>query len=410
MAFGSSDGALRVAVHAWTDGLAVEREAHAKLSSLARMSNIIRHPIAVMPDVHYGKGATVGTVIPTNRALIPACVGVDIGCGMVAVRTSLLRSHLPANLAALRLSIEVSVPHGRSHAGQAENDAGGWRGSVPLAVSEVWKEHLASRFRVLCSKHPQLEKTNNINHLGTLGTGNHFIEVCEDESGRVWVMLHSGSRGVGNRIGSLFIEMAKQDMGALVSHLPDQDYAYLEEGTQHFKEYVEAVAWSQDYAMWNRELMLKSVLKAMRATDGVPPFHVDGRAINCHHNYIERFSIGTEDVWLTRKGATCAAKGVWAIVPGSMGAPSFIVEGLGNAASYCSCSHGAGRQFSRSESTRRFTVEEHEVATAGIECRKDKDVLDETPMAYKDIYRVMAAQSDLVTIKHTLRQVVCVKG
>ncbi|TPP53809.1 tRNA-splicing ligase RtcB family protein [Leishmania donovani] len=428
-----SDPSSAVEVRVWRRGVEVERTANEQLHRISRMSpHIIPAPVAVMPDVHAGIGCTVGLVLPTVRAIIPACVGVDIGCGMIAVQTSLTAEDLPNSLEDLRLAIELGVPHGRTHGGYSGADAGSWRNSVPTNVQEVWKKHLADDFEELCRRHAQVANTNNLNHLGTLGTGNHFIELCLDDQQprrHVWVMLHSGSRGVGNRIGSLFIELAKKDMEARMLHLPDADLAYLDEGTANFSDYIFAVEWAQRYAWWNRQLMLDAVLVAMRGCIATP-FTTVQAAVNCHHNYVERIRIpireqgheghaasnprqGTfreQDVWLTRKGATSARMGELAVIPGSMGACSYIVRGKGSAASYCSCSHGAGRRYSRGEARRRFTVSDHEAATLGIECRKDSSVLDETPAAYKNIDAVMAAQDDLVEVVTILRQVLCVKG
>ena len=233
--------------------------------------------------------------------------------------------------------------------------------------------------------------------------------MCLDESDRVWFMLHSGSRGVGNAIGSLFIELAQQDMRQHIANLPDRDLAYFEEGSEHFDDYVEAVGWAQEYARRNREVMMAAVIAAARGVIG-KPFDVDEHAVNCHHNYVQKERHFGAEVFVTRKGAVSAQKGQLGIIPGSMGAKSFIVRGLGNEESFCSCSHGAGRTMSRSEAKRRFTVADQIKATAHVECRKDAAVIDEIPMAYKDIDAVMAAQSSLVEVVHTLRQVVCVKG
>jgi tRNA-splicing ligase RtcB (3'-phosphate/5'-hydroxy nucleic acid ligase) len=360
-----------------------------------------------MPDVHKGMGATVGSVIPTSGAVIPAAVGVDIGCGMMAARTSLRASELPDELGAVRSAIEARVPHGRTDNG-GKNDRGAWH-DAPAAVTAAWAD-LAPRYASILEKHPKLDRGSSIEHLGTLGTGNHFIEVCLDQEDRVWIMLHSGSRGVGNRIGSHFIELAKREMERWFIHLPDHDLAYLPEGTVHFGHYVQAVGWAQDYAMKNRELMMASVVAALRESGALPPFTADVEAVNCHHNYVAREHHYGKNVLVTRKGAVRAGAGDLGIIPGSMGARSFIVRGLGNEESFCSSSHGAGRVMSRGEARRRFTVADHALATAGIECRKDEGVIDETPGAYKDIDAVMAAQSDLVDVVHTLRQVVCVKG
>ena len=389
----------------WTHGVPVDDGAHEQLAKAAKMPFIFRH-VAAMPDVHVGIGATVGSVIPTKGAVIPAAVGVDIGCGMMAARTSLVASDLPDNLAAIRSAIEAAVPHGRD-VGRGKRDKGSW-GDPPRAVVDAWAS-LAQRFSTITAKYPRLKNTNNLVHLGTLGTGNHFIELCLDQDQRVWVMLHSGSRGVGNAIGTFFIELAKQDMRKWHINLPDQALAYFPEGTDHFDDYVEAVEWAQDFAALNRRVMMAHVLDALRSQI-TKPFDAECEAVNCHHNYVTRENHFGEDVLVTRKGAVRAAKGVMGIIPGSMGAKSFIVRGLGNAESFDSCSHGAGRVMSRNEAKRLVTLDEHIADTAGVECRKDAGVIDETPKAYKPIEAVMAAQADLVEIVHTLKQVVCVKG
>ena len=395
-----------VPIKAWVRGVPVEASARAQLENIAGLP-FVHKWVAAMPDVHMGKGATVGSVIPTVGAIIPAAVGVDIGCGMMAVKTSLRASDLPDDLREVRTAIERAVPHGRTNHG-GSGDRGAW-GRLPEAQRRAWAD-LSPTFDKIAAKHPRIGKANHVNHLGTLGTGNHFIEVCLDEQERVWFMLHSGSRGIGNRIGSYFIELAKEDMRRFYVNLPDRDLAYLAEGTSHFDDYVEAVHWAQEYAMTNRRLMMDAVVKAAGSVPGLPPFTTGEMAVNCHHNYVAREHHYGKNVYLTRKGAVRARKDDLGIIPGSMGARSYIVRGKGNDESFHSCSHGAGRTMSRTEAKRRFTIADHERATAGIECRKDKDVIDETPMAYKDIDSVMAAQSDLVDIVHTLRQVVCVKG
>ena len=390
-------------VKLWTDGVPVEDEARQQLLNTARMPFIFKH-LAVMPDVHLGKGSTIGSVIPTVGAIIPAAVGVDIGCGMIAARTSLHARDLPDNLHGLRSAIAQAVPHGKTF---GKRDQGAWA-DVPAKTDKAWGQ-LAGRFKAITDKYPRLEKTNNRHHLGTLGGGNHFIEVCLDEADRVWFMLHSGSRGVGNAIGNLFIELAQADMRQHLANLPDKDLAYFEEGSRHFADYVEAVEWAQEYARQNRELMLLAVVGAARKALG-KPFEASLEAVNCHHNYVQREQHFGREVLVTRKGAVSAQKGELGIIPGSMGAKSFIVRGLGNEESFCSCSHGAGRVMSRTKAKSRFTVEDQRRATAHVECRKDKDVIDEIPMAYKDIDAVMRAQQALVEVVHTLRQVVCVKG
>ncbi|GJL34595.1 RNA-splicing ligase RtcB [Enterobacter hormaechei] len=389
----------------WTHGVPVEPEAREQLQNTAKMPFIFQH-LAVMPDVHLGKGSTIGSVIPTKGAIIPAAVGVDIGCGMIAVRTSLAESDLPDNLSGLRSAIEQAVPHGRTST-RSGRDKGAWE-TPPQEVDNHWTM-LAARFKRLTDNYPQLLKTNNYQHLGTLGTGNHFIEVCLDEQQRVWVMLHSGSRGVGNAIGTLFITLAQQDMQQHIANLPDKNLAYFKEGSKHYDDYMEAVSWAQDFARHNREVMMSRVLAALSRIV-TKPFMTQQEAVNCHHNYVQKETHFGEEVLVTRKGAVSAQKGQMGIIPGSMGAKSFIVRGLGNEESFCSCSHGAGRTMSRTAAKKRFTVDDQIRATAHVECRKDSDVIDEIPMAYKDIDAVMAAQASLVEIVHTLRQVVCVKG
>ncbi len=387
----------------WTEGVPVEDEARRQLINTAKMPFIFKH-LAVMPDVHLGKGSTIGSVIPTLGAIIPAAVGVDIGCGMIAARTSLVAADLPDNLHRLRSAIEKAVPHGKTF---GRHDQSAWD-TVPAQADHAWKD-LVARFRSITGKYPRLEKTNNRQHLGTLGGGNHFIEVCLDEADCVWFMLHSGSRGVGNAIGNLFIELAQADMRQHIANLPDKDLAYFEEGSRHFADYVEAVEWAQDFARQNRALMMHAVIAAARQVLG-RPFEASLEGVNCHHNYVQRERHFGQDILVTRKGAVSAQKGQLGIIPGSMGAKSFIVRGLGNEDSFCSCSHGAGRTMSRTQAKKQFTLQDQVRATAHVECRKDKDVIDEIPMAYKDIDAVMLAQKELVEVVHTLRQVVCVKG
>jgi tRNA-splicing ligase RtcB len=389
----------------WTQGVPVEAEAQQQLMNTAKMPFIYKH-LAVMPDVHLGKGSTIGSVIPTLGAIIPAAVGVDIGCGMMAARTTLTAADLPDNLQGLRSAIERAVPHGRSLT-RGKRDKGAWE-TPPESVDAMWAGLLPG-FKRITDKHPRLKNTNNHKHLGTLGTGNHFIEVCLDEADNVWFMLHSGSRGVGNAIGSHFIELAQADMRQHIANLPDRDLAYFEEGSQHFDDYVEAVGWAQDYARRNRAVMMQNVIAAARQVIA-KPFETHVEAVNCHHNYVQKETHFGTEVLVTRKGAVSAQKGELGIIPGSMGAKSYIVRGLGNEEAFCSCSHGAGRSMSRNEARRRYTVEDQERATAHVECRKDEDVIDEIPMAYKDIDAVMHAQRELVEVVHTLRQVVCVKG
>ena len=394
-----------VPIKMWTRGVPVEDEARQQLANAARLPIVFRH-IAAMPDVHLGIGATVGSVIPTLRAVIPAAVGVDIGCGMMACKTTLRAHDLPDSLAPLRSAIECAVPHGGGPRSRGR-DPGAWE-SPPESVDQAWAG-MVDEFERLCEKYPRLRKTNNRKHLGTLGTGNHFIEVCLDQDGFVWFMLHSGSRGVGNAIGTLFIELAKKDAQTHQRNLPDEDLAYFDEGAQYFGDYVRGVGWAQRYAAKNRELMMNQLIATVRKVI-TKPFDAHLEAVNCHHNYVQRERHFGEDVFVTRKGAVSARRGELGIIPGSMGARSYIVRGLGNAESFQSCSHGAGRVMSRAKAKKLFTVDDHVRATAGVECRKDVDVIDEIPMAYKDIDAVMQAQQDLVEVVYTLKQVVCVKG
>ncbi|ESP92474.1 RtcB family protein [Pseudoalteromonas luteoviolacea] len=392
-------------IKAWTKGVPFEPAAQQQLENIAAM-DIVHSHIAVMPDVHLGKGATIGSVIPSVDAVIPAAVGVDIGCGMVATRTTLKASDLPDNLKSIRSAFEAAVPHGRT-ANRGKRDKGAW-GNIPKLVAKEWQT-LETRFDRICDKHPAIAKSNHVNHLGTMGTGNHFLELCIDEHQYVWVMLHSGSRGVGNRIGTYFIELAKKEMQRHQQHLPDLDLAYLKEGSAYFDDYVEAVEWAQDFAAKNREIMMFNALKALREELPIP-FETIDVAVNCHHNYISREEHFGKQCYVTRKGALRAKRGEMGIIPGNMGARSYIVRGLGNPDSFNSCSHGAGRVMSRTKAKKTYNIADHVAATKGVECRKDQAVIDEIPHAYKDIDKVMAAQQDLVEVVCTLKQVVCVKG
>jgi tRNA-splicing ligase RtcB (3'-phosphate/5'-hydroxy nucleic acid ligase) len=394
-----------VPIKMWTKGVPVEDEAKKQLANAAQLPIVFKH-IAAMPDVHVGIGATVGSVIPTIRAIIPAAVGVDIGCGMIACKTTLIAKDLPDNLAPLRDAIEKAVPHGRSTT-RGGRDKGAW--DSPPDIADVAWATLASGFDEITAIEPRLKNTNNRKHLGTLGTGNHFIEVCLDTQGSVWFMLHSGSRGVGNAIGTLYIERAREEAIKNNMNLPDKDLAYFEEGSKYFGDYVRGVGWAQKFAKMNREVMMQRVIAATK-TVITKPFQSHLEAVNCHHNYVSRETHFGEDVFVTRKGAVSAKVGELGIIPGSMGAKSYIVRGKGNVESFMSCSHGAGRVMSRTQAKKRFTLADQIKATEGVECRKDEDVIDEIPMAYKDIDAVMEAQKDLVEIVYTLKQVVCVKG
>ncbi|ALU45275.1 RtcB family protein [Pseudoalteromonas rubra] len=393
-------------IKAWTKGVPFEEQAQQQLKNIASMPMVHSH-IAVMPDVHMGKGATIGSVIPSVDAVIPAAVGVDIGCGMVATKTTLTASQLPDNLSGIRHAFEAAIPHGRTGNKRRQRDKGAWH-TIPEVVAAQWKT-LEARFERICEKHPAIRRSNHVNHLGTMGTGNHFLELCLDENNAVWIMLHSGSRGVGNRIGTYFIELAKKEMERHQINLPDMDLAYLSEGNEYFDDYVEAVEWAQDFARKNREIMMLNAIAALRKAIPVE-FSTAELAVNCHHNYISREEHFGKACFVTRKGAVRAEKGEMGIIPGSMGARSFIVRGLGNPESFNSCSHGAGRVMSRTKAKKVYSVKDQIEATQGVECRKDEAVIDEIPHAYKDIEKVMDAQKDLVEVVYTLKQVVCVKG
>ena len=378
----------------------IDAKALQQLKNMAALPFIHGH-IAAMPDVHVGIGATVGSVIPMRGAIIPAAVGVDIGCGMNAVRLSLNAAQLPDNPKLLRTAIEQAVPVGFArHKYEAAK-------ASTIRTLDVGIESIVSRHPGLLKMLRQFRPTW-AKQLGTLGGGNHFIEVCLDENAGVWIMLHSGSRGIGSCIGEYFINMARKDAERSYGHLPDRDLAYFVEGSQHFADYVEAVSWAQEYAMCNRREMMRLVVEALRTV--LPAFELTKEAINCHHNYVQQETHFGAEVYVTRKGAISAQEGQLGIIPGSMGTRSYIVRGKGNADSLCSCSHGAGRRMSRMEAKRRFTSHDMVLQTEGIECRKDGGVVDEIPAAYKDIDTVMAHQSDLVEVVHTLKQIVCVKG
>ena len=388
----------RVPIKTWTEGVPVEEKAIDQLTMLAQMPFIFHH-IAVMPDVHVGKGSTVGSVIATKGAIIPASVGVDIGCGMSALQTNLSAKDLPDSLVGIRLALEACIPVGNaSHKELPDNAATRW---VEL-LKEGYEKILQKHPRVATKKSPALQ-------LSSLGGGNHFIEICLDTDERVWVMLHSGSRGIGNCIGTYFISAAREEMVKLGVELPDKDLAYLTEGTQGFEDYLQGVGWAQDYAMENRRLMMENVLLTLGTF--FPQLVATDIAISCHHNYVERETHFGEPVLVTRKGAVRARDGDMGIIPGSMGARSYITRGKGNADSFNSSAHGAGRRMSRTEAKRLFTLDDHIQATSGVECRKDAGVIDETPAAYKNIEAVIAdlVAAGLVSVIATLRPLLTYK-
>jgi len=389
-------------IKAWEGNGALEFEDEARLQ-LFRAARLpfVKPWVAAMPDCHTGIGATIGSVIPTVGAVIPAAVGVDIGCGMSAIRLSARRDNF-YDLAGIRKAIEKAVPTGRTNNG-GKGDRGAW-GDIPEIVDKTWATAFEYQYTELCRKHPGAQSKNTFNQLGTLGTGNHFIELSEDEEGLVWIVLHSGSRGLGNRIGTYFINLAKSLCSTWFINLPDPNLAYFPQGTDEFKDYMDAVWMAQAFASSNRDLMMEAVVKLLGCEVHHEPF------VNCHHNYVAWENHGGRNMMITRKGAIRAGKGEMGIIPGSMGAKTYIVRGLGSEHSFNSASHGAGRAMSRTKARATFTVEQHAAATEGVECEKGAGVLDETPGAYKDIDVVMAAQADLVEIVHTLKPFLCVKG
>jgi tRNA-splicing ligase RtcB (3'-phosphate/5'-hydroxy nucleic acid ligase) len=392
-------------VKMWVGDMEVEQSAVQQITNISMLPILAGH-LAIMPDVHMGKGATVGSVIPTRNAIIPAAVGVDIGCGMCAVMTNLKAEDLPDSLFALRNQIERDVPVGFN-----EHKAGIPSVSGPYA--DVLRKNLKKTMdrydNLVLKKHLGRADEKRIGRqIGTLGGGNHFIELCLDLDDRVWVMLHSGSRGIGNQIGTVAIELAKEQAKVRAWGMADQDLAWLSEGSADFDAYIEAMHWAQDYARFNRDTMMNLVLAALKHR--FPQMVTIGEVVNCHHNFTSWEEHNDQGMWITRKGAVSARTGELGIIPGSMGAKSFIVRGKGNKEAYCSCSHGAGRKMSRNQAKKLFTSLDLANQTAGVECRKDDGVVDEIPGAYKDIDQVMAAQADLVDIVTTLKQVLCIKG
>jgi len=381
-------------VKLWIPLEAVESQALDQLRNTARMPFIFKH-VAAMPDVHLGIGATVGSVIATKGAVMPAAVGVDIGCGMMAMRVDLRPDQVLDKLPAIRASIERGVPVGR-------NEHNSYKGQIPAWTG--WDLP-----PVIVQKYKLLDKASR--QIGTLGGGNHFIELCLDQSNNVWVMLHSGSRNVGKRVAEIHIDKAKADMKKLFISLPDPDLAYFAQGTPEFTEYLNDVTWCQEYALANRRAMAGEILKDLAYTvHGAPATVNILELIECHHNYIAREHHFGENVIVTRKGAVRAQRNDKGIIPGSMGTRSYIVRGLGNEDSFNSCSHGAGRRMSRRKARETFTKADLEAQTAGVECRKDEGIIDEIPGAYKDIDEVMENQNDLVEVMYQLKAILCVKG
>lgn len=402
----------------WNKHVTIEEAALKQLDEVASMP-FVKPFVAAMPDTHWGMGATVGSVIPTVGAIMPAAVGVDIGCGMMAVRTD-LRYDYVHNMEAFGKeifeAISKAVPHGRTDNG-GKNDIGGWpETGIPDNIRGVWEKEFAAQFDELGKAHPGAISKNAERHLGTLGTGNHFIEVCteiDNPESNLWVVIHSGSRGLGNRIGTYFTKLAGDTCKTWGVKLPNKDLGYFPIGTPLYQDYINAVTLAQKFAWWNRVIMMERAMTAIEAKI-VPVLLGDTQkvpaVIHMHHNYMTQIRYGNLDVNLTRKGAVDASEGNWVIIPGSMGAKTYIAKGLGNKDSFFSCSHGAGRAMSRTQALKTFTVADHQAATLGVYCDKTVSVLDETPAAYKDIDAVMESQCDLVEPVLKIKQIVCVKG
>jgi len=383
----------RAPVLSWA-GHALRPDETQMARNVASLPFVFKH-VSLMPDVHLGKGALVGSVVATKDAIIPAAVGVDIGCGMAAVKTPYTAAQLDGKLKAIRLDIEAAIPVGFNDNKEIAKSVSNWQGWAAF-------KHLHSRVQDLEGK--------AIRQLGSLGGGNHFIEVCLDTEEQVWLMLHSGSRGIGNQLAQRHIETAKGIAKLAGGKLPDPDLAHFVQGTDEFAAYWHDLQWAQGYALFNRVVMMARVKRIVeRHLAGGKPFKAL-LEVNCHHNYAEQETHFGESVYVTRKGAVRARESDYGIIPGSMGAKSFIVKGKGNAHSYCSCSHGAGRLMSRNKAKLEYTLDDLMAQTAGVECRKDAGVIDEIPGAYKPIEQVMANQADLVEVVATLKQVVCVKG
>ena len=375
----------------------IEPAAKQQLENIAELPFVVKH-VAVMPDCHLGKGATVGSVIATKGAIIPAAVGVDIGCGMIAVKTKFFAEDLPTNLEKVRTGIERRIPLGA--------------GAFNRKITDTARKRVTQLKKEATQDYDSVDKRWT-DALGSLGSGNHFIEISLDESDRVWVVLHSGSRGIGNKLAMKHIRIAQKLMDESSIKLKDRDLAYLSENRGEFDKYINDLLWAQDFALLNREEMMDRVMTELSYVFYTEDGHqkeIELERINCHHNFTQRENHFNEDVWITRKGAIQMIAGQKGVIPGSMATSSYIVSGLENKMAYHSAPHGAGRRFSRGEARRRFTMEDFKKAMAGIECRHSAKLIDELPMAYKDIDEVMENSKELVKVDHRLRQVVSIKG
>ena len=375
----------------------IEPAAKQQLENIAELPFVFKH-VAVMPDCHLGKGATVGSVIATKGAIIPAAVGVDIRCGMIAVKTKFFAEDLPNNLEKVRTGIERRIPLGA--------------GAFNRKITDTARKRVTQLKKEATQDYDSVDKRWT-DALGSLGSGNHFIEISLDESDRVWVVLHSGSRGIGNKLAMKHIRIAQKLMDESSIKLKDRDLAYLSENRGEFDKYINDLLWAQDFALLNREGMMDRVMTELSYVFYTEDGHqkeIELDRINCHHNFTQRENHFNEDVWITRKGAIQMKAGQKGVIPGSMATSSYIVSGLENKMAYHSAPHGAGRRFSRGEARRRFTMEDFKKAMAGIECRHSAKLIDELPMAYKDIDEVMENSKELVKVDHRLRQVVSIKG
>ena len=396
-------------IKGWTKGVPVEDQAIQQAILCAQMPFIYKW-LALMPDVHAGMGSTVGSVIPTVGAIMPSTVGVDLSCGMQALHIQgLTKLELAGREDYLLHCLGNSIPHGRTDNG-GSNDTGRWQ-YTPEEVNEQWHEHLDTEYWTLVEKYPKLDRGNRVTfeHLGTLGTGNHFVEIAEDENGEVWILVHSGSRGIGARIGNDFMRLSKDMCTKWFIDLPHKDLAYFPQGTQEFDDYLEGLRLAQTFAKISRSIMVDNALKAIQWVLG-EAFISNGFRFDCAHNYVATEHHFGKNVLVTRKGAVRAREGDWCIIPGSMGAKSYIAVGKGNKDSFMSCSHGAGRAMSRTAAKNKFSIDDHIKATEGVTCLKTESIIDETPGAYKDVQSVINAQSDLIDIKHVLKGFVCLKG
>lgn len=407
------DASMKVPLKIWDYEGGIDDQTIQQMKDVCKL-DFVQPYASLMADGHYGSGSAVGAVVPVVGAIPVATVGVDLGCGMIAVKTSLTRKDIPTNLKKLRASIEKEVPAGRTDEGGV-NDRGSWH-DVPPRVIKVW-ETLVKGYEDVLKDNASVAHKRVINQLGTLGTGNHFVELCTDEQitgddSPIWIMLHSGSRGIGNKIGSTYIGIARNELAKKGKAAPNRDLAFLEADNPNFDKYVKAASWAQDYAAANRALMVQGAIRGMEASGLFKPF-TTGDSIQCHHNYISQETHFGNEVLIIRKGAVRAQVDDIAIIPGNMGQRSFIVRGRGNPASFNSCSHGAGRTMSRTEAKKRYTTADLIKATEGVECLKTPGVIDEIPMAYKPLDLVMKAQADLVDIDNPvaiLRQFMCIKG